>query len=374
MPVASASPTGAATPTPTASSTPSIAPSAKATATPTPAATATPTSAAKLPIVGLVAMGSLAFNNQPPMVPDNGLEEIYAHPNVYAAADINLTWAQLEPQQGMFDDSALKSALSNVAAYNKMYPAHPVAAKLRIYAGGNVPAWVIQLTGGPITISNSKGSTQIAAFWSGAYDSAWQALQAHLASQFDKGSAIAEVAVSSCSSLTAEPFIVALDEPSLGNMQAVGFSDATYQACLQNAPNDYAVWSATPLDYTFNLFNDTDRGSRGPDPAFTVSVMQAWRSSLGGRAIEANHGLQPTLDAGALPIYDELQTLGPPIEFQSVSPTVDWNATIALGMTYHPTEIEIWPTIAAGGQADISQSQLETWASEFSPPAASARR
>jgi hypothetical protein len=319
-------------------------------------------------------MGSLAFDNRPPLVPDNGLEEINAHPNVYTGADINLTWAQLEPQQGTFDDSALKSALSNVAAYNKMYPAHPVAAKLRIYAGGNVPAWVIRLTGGPITISNSKGSTQIAAFWSGAYDAAWQALQAHLASQFDKTNAIAEVAVTSCSSVSAEPFVVALDQPSLANMQAFGFSDATYQACLENAPSDYAAWTKTPLDFTFNTFNDSDSGHQGEDPAFTISVMKAWRSSLGGRAIEANHGLQPTLKSGALPIYAELQSLGPPIEFQSISPTVDWNATIALGMTYHPTEIEIWPTIAAGGTADISQAQLQTWASEFSTPAGSSRR
>lgn len=311
-------------------------------------------------------MGSLGFNNNPAApTPDNGMEEILAHPSVYAGADINVTWAQLEPQQGVFDDRAIVSALVNVAAYNSKYPTTPVAAKLRIYAGGNVPAWLVQSTGGPITIANSSGSTQIAAFWSRAYETAWQALQAHLASEYDGTSAIAEVAVSSCSSVTAEPFILSFDATSLANMRARGFDDAVYESCLANAANDYVAWKKTPLDYTFNTFVATDGAMPASDPSFTISVMQAWRSALGARAIVANHGLQPTIATGAEPIYAELQTLGPPMEFQALSPTIDWNSSIALAMTYHPSEIEIWPSIAAGGSANITESQLQGWAAEF---------
>jgi hypothetical protein len=311
-------------------------------------------------------MGSLGFNNNPAEpTPDNGMEEMNAHPAVYAGADINVTWAQLEPQRGVFDDSAIVSALSNVATYDAKYPATPVAAKLRIYAGGNVPPWLMQLTGGPITIANASGSTQIAAFWSSTYDLAWQALQAHLAAEYDGTSAIEEVAVSSCSSVTAEPFILSFDAISLANMRAHGFDDAAYENCLSNAANDYAAWKKTPLDYTFNTFIATDGPTPTADPSVTISVMQAWRSALGGRAIVANHGLQPTIATGAEPIYAELRTLGPPMEFQGISPTIDWNSSIALALTYHPSEIEIWPSIAAGGSADITEAQLQGWAAEL---------
>ena len=328
-------------------------------------ATAAPAVAVKAPLSGLVAMGSLAFAGTAGAIPDNGLEEIAAHPNVYAGTVINVTWAQLEPQAGVFDDGAISAALANVAAYDATHAAHPVAAKLRIYAGANVPAWVVQLTGGPITVSTSRGTAQIAAFWTSAYDTAWRALQAHLAGEYDTSPAIAEVAVSSCSSRTAEPFIISFDAASLTAMRAFGFSDSTYRACLANAASDYAVWKNTPLDYTFNTFVDTDGASPVADPTFTISVMQSWRGALGGRAIVANHGLQSPLAAGAMPIYAELLTLGPPMEFQGISPAIDWDASIALAMTYHPSEIEIWPTTAAGGSADISQTQLQTWAAEF---------
>jgi hypothetical protein len=321
--------------------------------------------AAKSAIHGLVAMGSLNFTDVAGSIPDNGMEEINAHPGVYKAADVNLTWAQLEPAQGVFDDSALQNALATIAAYNARFPTTPVTAKLRIYTGPNVPAWIFALTGGPITVANSSGSMQIAAFWSSAYITAWRALQAHLAGEYDASSAIAEVAVSSCASLTAEPFVAPLDAVSLTAMEPAGFSDTSYQACLRGAPADYAAWVKTPLDYTFNGYRDFSSGTLIADPAFTISVMQAWRTSLGSRAVVANHGLQPVIASGAQPVYAELQTLGPPMEFQTISPTVDWDASIATAMTYHPSEIEIWPTTAAGGSANVSLTQLQTYAAEL---------
>ncbi len=310
-------------------------------------------------------MGALGFADVAGDVPDNGMEEINAHPGVYVGTDVNVTWAQLEPSQGVFDDSAIDNALATIGTYNAKYPATPVAAKLRVYAGPNVPAWVFSVAGGPITVSNSKGSMQIAAFWSGRYDAAWRALQAHLAARYDASSAIAEVAVSSCSSLSAEPFVISLDTASLSAMRAFGFDDAAYMGCLTNAAGDYAAWKMTPLDFTFNTYRLSDGSSLQADPAFTTGVMASFRSSLGSRAVVANHGLQSPLDAGAQPIYTEIGTLGPPAEFQGYSPTIDWPSSVALAVSYGASEIEIWPTVAAGGSANLSLAQLQQFAAEL---------
>ncbi len=347
-------------PAPTVSTNPMVSPSMQPTSSPT----AGPASTTKTPIHGLLSMGSLSFTHQGGL-PDNGMEEINAHPGVYSGAVINVTWAQLEQTQGNFDDSAIDSALSTIAAYNAKYPATPVVAKLRIDAGANVPAWVMQVAGGPIGVTGKYGTIEIAAFWTTAYDVAWQALQAHLASVYDRSAAIAEVAISSCSSQTDEPFVIALDSASLAAMRPFGFSDATLMACLTNATSDYAAWKNTPLDFTFNQFRLSDGPSLVPDPAFTTLVMQEFRSAIGLRGVIANHGLQSPLASGAQPVYDEIATLGPPIEFQAYSPLVDWPSTFALGLTYHPTEFEIWQTIAAGGQANLSQAQLAQFASQL---------
>ncbi len=312
------------------------------------------------------------------------MEELNAHPGVYTAAVINLLWSELEPQQGVFDDSALTSGLAAIAAYDAAYPSTPVTAKLRIFAGAGTPAWVIQLTGGPITVTDNSGTIEIGAFWTAAYRTAWQGLQAHLASEYDGSPLIAEVAISSCSSLTAEPFIAPLSAASLVNMRQFGFSDAAYMACLSGAVDDYAPWIATPLDFTFNAYRNSDgctTGSSGAclvgNPAFSIQVMDAFRAALGpAHAVVANHGLQDPLASGAQPIYSELQNLyaeaqalTPPstsaLEFQTYAPTVDWDSTIALGLTYHPTEIEVWDTQAAGGSADISLAQLQNYASQL---------
>ena len=104
--------------------------------------------------------------------------------------------------------------------------------------------------------------------------------------------------------------------------------------------------------------------------------MDAFRAALGTRAVVANHGLNDPLAPAAVPIYNEFQNLYSqaaattpptisPLEFQTDGPNVNWPAVITYGLTYHPTELEIWDTVAAGGTANISQSQLASWAASL---------
>ena len=329
-----------------------------------------PSTTTKPILKGLVTMGS---STAPGAVPANAFAELNAHAGVYSAAVIDLYWSQLEPSQGVFDDSAITSALAGIAAYNAQYPSTPVVGKLRIFMGVGTPAWVIAATGS-VTITTSKGTGTIGEFWTPAYDALWQALQDHLAAEYDMNAAIGEVAITSCSSLTGEPFILPQSPASVEALHAAGYTDALGMTCLSHAPADYAAWKVTPLDYTFNVFSEIDTGKTVANSAFPTQEMATFRAALGTRGVVANHGLQSTLTANALALYPEFTALYDqavaagtvsPLEFQTYSPTVDWPSTIALGLTYHPTEIEIWDTQAAGGQAPLTLAQLQGWAAEL---------
>ena len=324
------------------------------------------TSTIKAPIHGLVAMNQESFNSNPALTPDNSLSDPNANPNVYVASVILITWKQLQPTSGAsFDSSAIDAGLGAIATYNAAHPTHPLVGKLRVFAGINTPAWAQNLDGAPLTIPTSTAS--LPRYWTANYRAAWKNLQTLLAAKYDGNALLGEVAVSGCSSTTAEPFVSDLGTTAIPILQAAGYTDAQKKTCLSTMADQYSAWVKTPLDYTFNGFTSIDTGTPVIDSTvYPQQVMAAWRAQLGtARGVIANHGLQPTLTTSAMLLYPEFTVLGPPLEFQSYGPTVDWNATIAFGLTYHPSEIEIWQTTQAGGQAVITLAQLQLWASEI---------
>ena len=328
-------------------------------------------------IVGLVTMGQEDFLSNGTL-PTNRLQEANAHPGIYSAAVIELTWSQLEPQPNQFDDSALVSALQNVQNYNLKYPSTPLVAKLRIFAGINTPAWVLQQVGS-VMVTDSKTNTQytLPDFWTPAYSQLWTTLQNHLASEYDSNPLIGEVAISVCSSITAEPFVLPGAVNNIQTLEAAGYTDAQMETCLSNAPDDYAAWKQTPLDYTFNPLFLAATGQS--DTSFPIQVMQAFRAALGTRAVVANHDLDNPLPNSSLPIiYSEFQSLYTaaqaqtppafsPLEFQTDGQSVNWSSLIPYAITtYHPTEIEIWNTTAVpGGLANITGIELQQWAAQL---------
>jgi hypothetical protein len=186
-----------------------------------------------------------------------------------------------------------------------------------------------------------------------------------LAARYDDDPLMEEVAVSSCATVTAEPFVMPLTPENLPKLHAAGFSDAGFKACLLGAIDDYSSWKHTAIDYTFNPFRDTDGAQAVPDPAFPNEVMEAFRKRYGARAVIANHGLQPTVIERQAGVYAELKKLGPPIEFQTISPTVEWDASVANGLAFNATEIEVWNTKDVHGPAPVSYDQLKKWAAEM---------
>jgi hypothetical protein len=238
-------------------------------------------------------MNNEAFVSNPALLPDNTQTEPNADPNVYVASVIMVTWAQLQPTNGSsVNTSAIESGLSAIAAYNTAHPGHTMVGKLRVFAGINSPAWALVIDGGPVTATINGTTGSLAKFWTVDYATAWTNLQNQLAAIYDKDPRIGEVAVSGCSSRTAEPFIFTVDPAVISVAQAAGYTDAQYQTCLNTMATQYAAWVNTPLDYSFNPFNHIDSGTAVTDTAYPIQVMNAWRSTLGtARGVLANHGL-----------------------------------------------------------------------------------
>jgi hypothetical protein len=319
----------------------------------------------KGPIRGLVTMGKLAFLTHPGMLPDNTLREANAHPGVYAGAVIIATWDQLEPQRGQFDFSTIDFGLDAIRAYNQRYRATPLVAKLRIFGAAHAPGWAMALDGGPVMLSERNLGFADGHFWSPPYRAAWRELQAKLAAHYDTDPLVAEVAISSCASLSAEPFVVPMNPEDSSSLIAAGYTDAAMQACLTGAIDDYAAWTHVALDYTFNPWRSLATGRPRPAPGFAEGVMQQFRSRLGSRAVIANHGLTPEINPPARGVMDMIQRLGPPIEFQTRSPVQDWDATMRTGESLGVTEMEVWETRDAGGPAPVSIDDLHQWHDEL---------
>jgi hypothetical protein len=296
---------------------------------------------------------------------DNSLKEANAHPGVYSGVLILLSWDEIEHVEGKLDTSRIEAGLDAVRAYNKKYRATPVRAKFRIFAGWNTPAWVVTKSGGPILLEANDGSLTIGRFWSDAYRKSWKDLQGMLAARYDDDPLLAEVAVSSCATMSAEPFVMPLTAANLPKLHEAGFSDAGFKACLLGALDDYSAWKHTAIDYTINPFRDTDSGHAVPDPQFPITVLEDFRQRFGSRAVIANHGLQATVSERQAALAAEFRKLGPPLEFQTYSPAVDWDGSVALGLQAGASEIEIWNTRDAGGPANVSFDQLKKWATEM---------
>ncbi len=319
----------------------------------------------KQPLHGLVTMGNIGALMRKGGHADNTLREANAHPGVYRGVVLLFSWNELEPAQGRLEEAPIRAALDAVRAYNQKYPSTPVQAKLRIFSGWNTPDWVIAKSGGPVSLSNRRGSITVGRFWSTPYRRSWRRFQAMLAKRYDRDPLIGEVAVSSCATISAEPFVLPMNAENLKVLHAAGFNDRRFKGCLMGAIKDYAAWRTTPIDYTVNPFHDSDGGAGVPDENFVNQVLDTFRKQYGRRAVIANHGLQSPLFQWQIALYATMKKIGPPMEFQTISPNVDWPASVALGLHYGATEIEIWNTRKIGGAAPVTYRELQQWSREM---------
>ena len=139
---------------------------------------------------------------------------------------VQATWSDLQPNSSSdFDTTVIDDALDAVNTYNaaaaKLPPPNnrQIGVRLRIFAGctdgvSDAPAWAMSLDGSPITITATYAggpeTCTFGRFWdpTSNYAAAWRQLQTKLAAKYDANPLIQEVAVTSCTSFSAEPFFL----------------------------------------------------------------------------------------------------------------------------------------------------------------------
>jgi hypothetical protein len=328
----------------------------------------------KLPIYGLVSMGSLEVLTGPASSSNSAsttevtFPEINYRPGYFSAGVILVTWAQLEPTQGKFNFSLIDTALANIAAYNKKYPATPITGKLRVIAGFNSPAFVLALDGGALTLEHKGGNVIVPRWWTSDYHSAWLGLVNALAAKYDNRPLMQEVAVTSCSSVSAEPMVTPLDAVNIPILKAAGYTDALGEACLTNAVTDYVAWTHTSIDFTFNPWRDIDSGVDVWNHKFPPQLMTAFRAEY-PHGVLANHGLQTSIGKQETLVYGMFNTLGKPVEFQTGGVSgMNFDTAYQNGISHNMTEFELWDEKPAGGAASYSTQELTTWKNGLAKP------
>jgi hypothetical protein len=332
----------------------------------------------KTPLLGLIDMQTITWHNFADGGPTFNIANADMFPGLLGGIVINATWSALQPlQAGALDFTAIDSALALVRTYNAANPSAPLGVKLRVYGGTNAPDWA-KAIGGPINIvrnmagcPNPPCNLTIGAYWTTGYIAAWRAFQTLLAARYDTEPLIHQVAVTSCASQTDEPFVSTSDTGSRANLMDAGLTDTAQQACLTGAIDDYGAWTNTLIDYTFNVYVKV--GGGGTVPAFTTTVMDLCRSTLGPRCVLDNHALSyPPNPSDAL-VYSNMQsaTVKGPINFQTQAPNgfaCEWTGTIAQGVAYGASAIEVWPDSKFSGIDTLQTSQVAQLASEFTTP------
>ena len=314
--------------------------------------------AVKQPLRGLIAMGDISFHRVDDGVPDNSLQYIYDKPGILDGIVLNVTWDQLEPKPNAINTSVIDKALANVRTYNKKYPKTPLGVRLRVWAGPNAPKWVKKINGPSVTIQYSSVPITIGRFWNTHYGNAWHKLQVELAKKYDNDPLVREVGMTSCSSVTSEPFIFAGGAVSLKKMHTAGFTDGKYINCLMRAPRDYLAWQNTLVEFPFDPFRYSDSGKPHPSTQMTVKIMRAWRKAMGQNGVLSNHALPGPAPITPPAVYAAIKKLGQPIAFQfKYSKGMDWDATVRYGLSLGAGSIEIWPDTFN----NLPSQQLKQW-------------
>ncbi|HTW83251.1 MAG TPA: hypothetical protein VMD91_04165 [Candidatus Sulfotelmatobacter sp.] len=337
----------------------------------------------KQPIVGLIDMQDISWHDVEGGEPTFTTTNVEQFPGLFGGIVINATWDQMQPsgQGGPIVTTRVDAALAQVRAYNATFPATPLGVKLRIYAGSSAPTWA-QLIGEaqPIQIQRNAGGCSsgncpltIGKFWDPSYIAAWRTFQAQVAAIYDDHPLIRQIAVTSCTSQTDEPFVPTSDATSKRNMKAAGYTDAAYQTCLSGATTDYAAWRSTLVDYTFNTFVSMQVPSQGTSPAFTQTTMQACATNLGSRCVTDNHALSDPLNADDTIVYATMPGLGVPVNFQTQAPRgfgCQWTAVIAQGIAVGAKAIEVWPEARYEGFDALTVADVASLTAQFTAPIA----
>lgn len=325
----------------------------------------------KPPLTGLIDMGvQNAYQDGRPF-PTTDPSTLDADAGAFSGIVVNEGWSQLEPSPGVEDWAPLDRSLAAVRTWNAEHPSTPLAVKLRIFAGGSAPPWVVRASGPPVTIESGRHRVRtrtMGRWWTAAFRQAWHRFQRALAARYDTNPLVRAVSVSSCSSSTGEPFVVSSRPATQQALRAAGWTVQRQESCLEGALSDYAGWTHTQVTFAFNPLPTPS----GPDVAFTAEIMQECaksETSGGPDCVLGNNDLSAAAPSGKWsgPVYTEIDALlarehpPPGVYFQTVGAPVDCQS-IAVATEHHAGSVELWPPNGGyRGFAAVPLSTLTGW-------------
>ena len=327
-------------------------------------------------IKGLIDRQDTSWINENDGIPQFTMANVNKFPGLFSGVVINTSWNALQPDSpDGLDASTIGGPLAQISTYNSQHPDRPLAVKLRVWAGANAPPWAKSLDGAPVTIYRNKIGDCTGAptcplttgrFWdvNGKYVNAWRALQNKLADRYDSEPLIRQVAVTSCTQQTDEPFVPTTDKTAKNNLNAAGYTDLAQQGCLQSAAtDDYASWVHTLIDYSFNPM--------GEDMAVTKDVMvNHCLAPLGRRCIVDTQAVGKSDERiDNTPILSFIQSTANGVNLQTASPRgmgnlpnqppnmTIWNAAFSMANELRAKGLEVWSEEQYGGLDTMSMSQ-----------------
>jgi hypothetical protein len=333
----------------------------------------------KTQIVGLVDKGSEGPYHQGVPFPTANPDEIAPDAAAFSGIVVNESWAQLEAARGHYTFGPLTKSLDAVEAYNRAHPHHPLRVKLRIWGGFSAPQWAKTIAGPAVVFDTPAVHSQTTGeWWKRAYEVAWSGFQHALAAKYDRDSLIGSVAVTSCATLTAEPFTFSPAPALTSELLGDGWSSAAQEDCLNRAFSDYAGWQDTPIDYAVNAFSALAPGTHfyHPDPEFSDELLMrcaTLRSQDHRSCILSNHALtagsgSPTSRQAS--VYETIETLYQrergkiAVDFQTNSPdNFGGCQAIDTAVAHHAESVELWPASPIfKGFSAYTPSTLYGWA------------
>lgn len=276
--------------------------------------------------------------------PVEDLDDVFSKPGIFSGAVLNLSWKELEPQQGKLTTDVINVALNRVRNYNKNNPDSPLLLRLRISCGRAAPDWAKSTGGEPVHILDPKGNYfYIGRFWTEEYRQAWRSFQDRLAAIYDGEPFIADVTVTSGMTNSDENMNLATNEYSLKNMHLAGFNDSLFVDVIKNAGEDYSAWKYTRLCFLINPFRFTDSGNAEFDEEFTLHLMRHFRLKYGEKCILSNHSYQYPHTERLEFIYYGIKDLGGAFDYQTHSPRgINMESTVVHAAALGATTIELW--------------------------------
>lgn len=257
--------------------------------------------ATKDPIVGLIDRKGLPAG---------------ANADLIDGAVVNVTWAELQPAAGALDLDVLDVALGAAQVAG-------VEAKLRIDVGLGAPRWLLDDIGSTrISHRESAGSAELPRFWTDGYAAAHTELHRLLAAEYDDVDVLAEVVVSGCMIVYAEPMLRGIaDDPSRAAMVADGFDARSDRACQEASIDAAAAWELTAISLALNPYQRIGRtGAFQVDVDTSLDLARRCRAAAVNACVVANNSIRTPPIPSYAEMYTGMAALGAPLSFQTAAP------------------------------------------------------